>query len=80
MGEYDLTALHLAALYGHIAIVHALLSSGANPNMQDAWGYVAAATETVNYPKYPFFACNKTQHCAYIYRVKITGLKKGMLS
>ena len=34
---------------------------------------------TGNYPKYPIFSCNKTRHYAYIHKVKITGLKKGML-
>lgn len=34
------TALHLALLFGHTAIVMSLLLHGANPNVQDAYGYL----------------------------------------
>ena len=36
------------------------------------------STATVNTPKYPVFPFNKTRYCAYIHRVKITGLKKNL--
>ena len=38
--------------------------------MKSMWRYYHCYT--MNYPKYPVFSCNKTRHCAYIHRVKIT--------
>ena len=35
---------------------------------------------TVNYLINPVFPCNKTQYCAYIHRMKITGLNKRHVS
>jgi len=37
-GEYDISALHLAALHGHTDTVERLLRGGAHPNSRDAWG------------------------------------------
>ena len=37
-GEYGITALHMASLHNHPAVVRRLLERGADTGLSDAWG------------------------------------------
>ena len=37
-GEYNISALHMASLHNHRAVVRRVLEAGADTSLNDAWG------------------------------------------
>ena len=38
LGEYNISALHMASLHNHQAVVRRILEHGADTSLTDAWG------------------------------------------